>query len=73
MVAWLSTPVSTPWFCPLCRVTVKKSILIDRKIEERCLDIMEVYEQRIAELELIVNTEVKGCIKKEVKNGGITD
>ena len=61
------------WFCPPCRVTVEKSILTDRKIEERCREIMEEYEGRIAELERLIKlkceterTELRDYIKDEV-------
>lgn len=42
------------WFCGSCRVVVEKSVLVDRKIEDRCKEIMKIYESRIAELERLV-------------------
>lgn len=69
------------WFCPPCRITVEKSILTDRKIEERCKEIMRTYESRIAELERIISlkceqSDIRKIVQEEVemqaKTGGKT-
>ena len=46
------------WFCVKCRKIVEEHIFIDLKIEERCKEIMDNYEQRINDIEIEM---VKKC------------
>ena len=39
------------WFCEACREKVEKALDIDRKIEEKCKEISDLYESRIRKLE----------------------
>ena len=39
------------WFCVTCREQVEKAIEVDKKIEEKCREISEMYENRIKILE----------------------
>ena len=48
----------TMWFCVKCRKIVEEHIVIDLKIEERCKEIMDNYEQRINDIEIEM---VKKC------------
>lgn len=41
----------TMWFCVSCREKVEKNIITDRKIEDRCNEIMAMYELRVTKLE----------------------
>ena len=41
----------TMWFCVKCRKIAEEHIIIDLKIEKRCKEIMENYEQRISDIE----------------------
>ena len=39
------------WFCVAWREKVEKALDIDRKIEEKCKEISDLYESRIRKLE----------------------
>ncbi|VDI25738.1 Hypothetical predicted protein [Mytilus galloprovincialis] len=52
------------WFCAPCRQVVEEHIVTDLKIEERCREIMDNYEQRINNIEIAIE---KKCNKEEVR------
>ncbi len=39
------------WFCAPCKEKVEKNIIVDREIEDRCKDMMELFDNRIQNLE----------------------
>ena len=39
------------WFCVPCREKVERNIVVDREIEERCNDMMKMFDSRIRYLE----------------------
>ncbi|CAG2249527.1 URB1 [Mytilus edulis] len=53
------------WFCAPCRQVVEEHIVTDLKIEERCREIMDNYEQRINDIEIAIE---KKCDKEEVRD-----
>ncbi|VDI18485.1 Hypothetical predicted protein [Mytilus galloprovincialis] len=53
------------WFCAPCRQVVEEHIVTDLKIEERCREIMDNYEQRINKIEIAIE---KKCNKEEVRD-----
>lgn len=53
---WLQESDSM-WFCSNCRLIVKKHIVTDLKIEEKCRAIMEKCEQRLKDLEDTMKTK----------------
>ena len=58
----------TMWFCVKCRKIVEEHIVIDLKIEERCKEIMENYEQRISDIEIVKEElELNSCNEPMVK------
>lgn len=61
----------TMWFCISCREVVEKNIITDRKIEERCKEIMAAYELRVSKLEEAVSSkcgeaEVRQIVRDEI-------
>ena len=58
----------TMWFCVKCRKIVEEHIVIDLKIEERCKEIMENYEQRISDIEIVKEElQLNSCNEPMVK------
>jgi hypothetical protein len=56
------------WFCVKCRKIVEEHIVIDLKIEERCKEIMENYEQRISDIEIVKEElQLNSCNEPMVK------
>jgi hypothetical protein len=60
------------WFCVKCRKIVEEHIIIDLKIEKRCKEIMENYEQRISDIESEMNKKcdeprVREIVKEELE------
>jgi hypothetical protein len=56
------------WFCVKCRKIVEEYIVIDLKIEERCKEIMENYEQRISDIEIVKEElQLNSCNEPMVK------
>jgi len=53
------------WFCYKCREKVAKDIAIDRKIEEKCKELMSAMESRIGNVESEVKTK---CDAKQVRD-----
>ena len=49
------------WFCVACRENIEKALDIDRKIEEKCREISDLYESRIRKLE----DEMKEKVEKD--------
>ena len=49
------------WSCVACREKVEKALDIDRKIEEKCKEISDLYESRIRKLE----DEMKEKVEKD--------
>ena len=49
---WYIIKVRQMWFCVKCRKIVEEHIFVDLKIEERCKEIMDNYEQRINDIEI---------------------
>ncbi|CAG2224961.1 unnamed protein product [Mytilus edulis] len=65
----------TMWFCAPCRQVVEEHIVTDLKIEERCREIMDNYEQRINDIEIaieknVIKKKVREIAKEEALNGG---
>ena len=53
------------WFCVPCREKVERNIVVDREIEERCNDMMKMFDSRIRYLEEEV---AKKCDEGQVRN-----
>jgi len=45
------------WFCHKCREKVEKNIITDRKIEEKCKEMMLAFESRLVNIESYVKTK----------------
>ncbi|XP_062570039.1 uncharacterized protein LOC134232094 [Saccostrea cucullata] len=52
------------WFCVPCREKVEKNITVDREIEERCNDMMKMFDSRIKYLE---DEMEKKCSEEQVR------
>ena len=53
------------WFCVPCREKVERNIIVDREIEERCNDMMKMFDNRIRYLE---EEMAKKCDEGQVRN-----
>lgn len=66
------TKSDSMWFCAKCREIVEKSIVVDKEIEKRCKEIMQLYEDRVSDLEREMDkkcdeAKVRAIVKKEMK------
>ena len=53
------------WFCVPCREKVERNIIVDREIEERCNDMMKMFDNRIRYLEEEMS---KKCDEGQIRN-----
>lgn len=56
------------WFCIQCKLRVKKGIITESKIEESCRAIMKEYEERIVNLEQLINTKCDAKMVRQIVN-----
>jgi len=66
------------WFCHNCREKVEKNIIIDRKIEEKCKEMMTAFDLRLQSIETDVKTkcdakEVRTIVQEEIKKSTPTE
>jgi len=54
------------WFCTKCRPIVEEHIVTDLKIEQRCREIMENYEQRLSNVESLMTEKCSEHRAREI-------
>jgi hypothetical protein len=54
------------WFCIKCRPIVEEHIVIDLKIEQRCCEIMDNYEQRLSSVERMITEKCSEHRAREI-------
>ena len=60
------TKSDSMWFCIKCRPIVEEHIVTDLKIEQRCREIMDNYEQRLSNVESMMTEKCSEHRAREI-------